>query len=53
MTGRDFFGANVTYVVDCGSHSIEVNEPGGRRLVDVGTPVWLEIAPERVWLLPN
>ncbi len=53
VTGRDFFGANVSYAVDCGGQTIEVNEPGGRRLVDVGTPVWLDIPPERVWLLRN
>lgn len=53
VTGRDFFGANVSYAVDCGGRTIEVNEPGGRRLVEVGTPVWLDIAPDRVWLLRN
>lgn len=53
IMGRDFFGANVNYTVDCGGHKIDINEPGGRRLIDIETPVWLEIAPERVWLLPN
>ena len=49
---RDFFGANVTYAVQCGDRQINVSEQA-RRLVDVGEPVWLAIAPERVWLLPT
>jgi len=53
IVSRDFFGASVSYQVDCGGHVINVTEPGGRRLIDSGTPVWLDIAPERVWLLPN
>ena len=49
---RDFFGASVSYTVECGAHQITVSEQA-RRLVDVGAPVWLDIAPERVWLMRN
>jgi len=52
IVARDFFGASVSYSVDCGEHRINVSEQA-RRLVDVGAPVWLDIAPERVWLLRN
>lgn len=50
VVARDFFGASVNYNIDCGTHQITVSEQA-RRLVDVGTPVWLSIDPERVWLL--
>ena len=52
IRARDFFGASVTYQVASGAHTITVTE-AARRMVEVGTEVWLDIAPERVWLLPD
>ncbi|WP_420398436.1 ABC transporter ATP-binding protein [Marinovum algicola] len=52
VVARDFFGASVNYTVDCGAHQITVTEQA-RRLVEVDTPVWLDIDPDRVWLLAS
>ncbi|MBI1173106.1 ATP-binding cassette domain-containing protein [bacterium] len=50
IASRDFFGASVTYGVRCGSQQVTVTE-NARRMVDVGAEVWLDIAPEHVWLI--
>ena len=50
IKARDFFGASVTYRVACSDREIDVTE-NARRMLDVGTEVKLEIAPEHVWLL--
>lgn len=50
VTGRDFFGASVTYTIACADQTITVTEHA-RRMVDVGADVWLSIAPDRVWLI--
>ncbi len=47
---RDFFGASVMYRVVCNDQEIDVTE-NARRMLEVGDDVWLEIAPEHVWLL--
>ncbi|WP_173932873.1 ABC transporter ATP-binding protein [Chelativorans sp. Marseille-P2723] len=49
---RDFLGASVVYTLECGATRIAVSEPS-RRLLDVGRTVWLDIAPESVWLLSH
>ena len=48
VTARDFFGANITYTVDCGGETIQVTEQS-RRLVDIDHQVWLTIPPDRIW----
>lgn len=50
IASRDFFGASVTYRVICKDQEINVTE-NARRMLDVGSEVHLNIAPERVWLL--
>jgi len=50
IAARDFFGATVNYVVECGAERIIVNEQS-RRLLDVGMEVRLDIPAERVWLM--
>lgn len=52
IVARDFSGASVSYTVACGGARISVIEQS-RRLLDVGAPVRLDIAPERIWLLPD
>ncbi|PSM17637.1 ABC transporter ATP-binding protein [Nitratireductor sp. StC3] len=52
IVARDFFGANVNYTVACGEARLSVSEQS-RRLVDVGSTVWLDIAPDRIWLMPR
>ncbi len=48
VTARDFFGANITYAVECGGETIQVTEQS-RRVVDIDHPVWLTIPPDRIW----
>ena len=50
VVARDFFGASVTYTIACRDETITVTEHA-RRLVDPGTDVRIETAPERVWLI--
>lgn len=50
IAARDFFGATVNYVIECGAERIIVNEQS-RRLLDVGMEVRLDIPAERVWLM--
>ncbi|MEP3435763.1 MAG: ABC transporter ATP-binding protein [Hoeflea sp.] len=50
IVARDFFGASVNYVVECGDTRIIVTEQS-RRLLDVGMDVRLDIAAERIWLM--
>ncbi len=52
LTGRDFFGANITYTVDCGGETLQVTEQS-RRMIDIGQPVWLTIQPDRIWIIQN
>lgn len=52
ITNRDFFGANITYSVECGGTQINVTEQS-RRVVDVDQPVWLAIPPDRIWIINN
>lgn len=51
IIARDFFGASVSYTVQCGDARILVSEQS-RRLLDIGQEVRLDIAPERIWLMP-
>jgi len=50
VTAREFFGANITYSVDCGDETIQVIEQS-RRMVDIDQAVWLTIAPDRIWII--
>ena len=50
VTGRDFFGANITYTVDCGGETIQVTEHS-RRMVDIDQQIWLTIPPDRIWTI--
>jgi len=50
VTAREFFGANITYSVDCKGERIQVTEQS-RRMVEMGQPVWLTIPPERIWII--
>ncbi|WP_299949917.1 ABC transporter ATP-binding protein [uncultured Ruegeria sp.] len=50
VTAREFFGANITYSVDCKGVRIQVTEQS-RRMVDVGQDVWLTIPPDRIWII--
>lgn len=50
VTAREFFGANITYSVDCGGETIQVTEHS-RRMVDIGQEVWLTIPPDRIWVI--
>ena len=50
ISTRDFFGANITYGVTCGCQIVDVTEQS-RRIVDVGRPVWLSIASDRIWAM--
>ena len=50
VTAREFFGANITYSVDCGGETIQVSEQS-RRMVEIGQPVWLTIPPDRIWII--
>lgn len=52
ITAREFFGANITYSVDCGGEMIQVTEQS-RRMVEIGQPVWLTIPPERIWIIQD
>lgn len=49
---RDYFGASVSYTVDCAGTAISVSEPS-RRVLDIGADVALTIPPERIWLMPG
>ncbi|MEM8729177.1 MAG: ABC transporter ATP-binding protein [Pseudomonadota bacterium] len=50
VKAREFFGANITYTVDCGGTAIQVTEQS-RRMVDLDQQVWLTIPPERIWII--
>lgn len=50
VTSREFFGAGVTYGVTCNGQEVTVTE-NARRMVEVGTEVWVDISPSHVWLL--
>ncbi len=52
VTAREFFGANITYSVDCGGETIQVIEQS-RRMVDIGQHVWLTIPPHRIWTIQD
>ena len=52
IASRDFFGANITYGVTCGDHTVSVTEQS-RRVIDVGSRVWLTIPPERIWAIKD
>lgn len=52
VTARDFFGANITYSVDCDGEVIQVTEQS-RRMVDIGQQVWLTIQPDRIWIIQH
>jgi putative spermidine/putrescine transport system ATP-binding protein len=52
VTARDFFGANITYSVDCDGEVIQVTEQS-RRMVDIGQQVWLTIPPDRIWIIQH
>ena len=52
VTAREFFGATVNYSVTCGEEKIIVTEQS-RRLVEIGQQVWLNIQPDRIWLIPE
>lgn len=52
VTARDFFGANITYSVDCDGETIQVTEQS-RRMVEIGQEVWLTIPPDRIWIIQN
>ena len=52
IAAREFFGANITYSVDCGGETIQVIEQS-RRMVDIGQPVWLTIPPGRIWIIQD
>ncbi len=52
LTAREFFGANITYSVECNGAQIQVTEQS-RRMVDVGQDVWLTIPPDRIWIIQN
>lgn len=50
ITAREFFGANITYSVDCNGETIQVTEQS-RRMVEIGQSVSLTIPPERIWTI--
>lgn len=50
IAGREFFGAMVKYLVECGAETIVVSEQS-RRLLDVGQNVWLSIEPQHIWII--
>jgi putative spermidine/putrescine transport system ATP-binding protein len=52
VTAREFFGANITYSVDCKGALIQVTEQS-RRMVDIGQKVWLSIPPDRIWIIQD
>jgi len=52
VTAREFFGANITYSVDCGGETVQVIEQS-RRMVDIGQQVWLTIPPDRIWIIQD
>ena len=52
VTAREFFGANITYSVDCDGETIQVTEQS-RRMVDIGQQVWLTIPPGRIWIIQD
>lgn len=52
VTARDFFGANITYSVDCDGETIQVSEQS-RRMVDIDQEVWLTIPPDRIWIIQD
>lgn len=52
ITAREFFGANITYSVECGGETIQVIEQS-RRMVEIDQPVWLTIPPERIWIIQD
>lgn len=52
VVARDYFGASVSYTIDCAGTPISVSEPS-RRVLDIGTEVTLSIPPDRIWLMPG
>lgn len=52
VISREFFGASVSYSVDCAGETITVNEQS-RRMLDVGQDVWLTIEPQRIWVIQD
>lgn len=52
VVARDFFGANISYSVDCNGEKITVTEQS-RREIDVGEDVWLTIPPDRIWIIQD
>lgn len=52
VTARDFFGANISYSIDCNGENITVTEQS-RREIDVGEEVWLTIQPDRIWIIQD
>lgn len=52
VIARDFFGASISYSVECSGKTISVTEQS-RRLIDAGQEVWLTIPPDRIWIIQN
>lgn len=52
VSAREFFGANITYTVDCNGAQIQVTEQS-RRMVDIDQDVWLNIPPDRIWIIQD
>lgn len=52
VTAREFFGATITYSVECNGETLQVSEQS-RRMVDLDADVWLTIPPERIWIIQN
>ena len=52
IIAREFFGANITYSVECAGETIQVTEQS-RRTVEIGQQVWLTIPPERIWVIQD
>jgi putative spermidine/putrescine transport system ATP-binding protein len=50
VTAREFFGANITYSIDCMGARVQVTEQS-RRMVDIDQKVWLSISPDRIWII--
>jgi len=50
VVARDFFGANITYSIDCGGETIRVSEQS-RRMIEIGQRVWLTIQSDRIWII--
>ncbi|TRD21990.1 ABC transporter ATP-binding protein [Palleronia caenipelagi] len=52
IIAREFFGATVSYSVACQNTHVNVTEQA-RRMLELGAPVWLKLAPEHMWIIPE